>query len=261
MRHNVFVLLALMSILGVMLPVTAHADWYTSAIWTDSPEQGENFGTHDLIRIRWRAWIDWGVWDDPPDAETIHYMVILNDAVLTEGYYDWMDVHYLWGEVSGSFDYRVPGNGYSKNPNSPLTICMDACATSLCEDDFCRSITIGIKTWYDPLPIPQQSSRATLAGPGIESTFLGEPYPNPFNPSTTVTFGLKEAATVSLKIFNLNGQLVRTLRNDEALDAGEYRDSWNGLDHGGNKVSSGVYFLKLTTSSGYSETRKMVLVQ
>lgn len=114
--------------------------------------------------------------------------------------------------------------------------------------------------WYDPLPIPTEELRAAL-GPNLGGNFLDEPYPNPFNPNTTVMFGLREAATVSLEIFSLQGQLVETLRNSEFLGAGEYRDTWNGLDRRGNKASSGVYFLKLTTSNGYSETRKMVLVQ
>ena len=73
---------------------------------------------------------------------------------------------------------------------------------------------------------------------------LGQNHPNPFNPSTTITFALPEASEVTLQIYNLRGQLVRTLHSG-ALAAGRYSLVWNGADESGASVSSGVYIYRL----------------
>lgn len=84
--------------------------------------------------------------------------------------------------------------------------------------------------------------------PGDGSTsrevILGDPFPNPFNPDTTIAFSTPKASTVELDILNVNGELVRTLIRGERL-AGEQRLSWNGTDDAGRPVSSGVYFYRL----------------
>jgi hypothetical protein len=260
MKRTRYVLVALMAVLCMTFLVSKSAawSWYTVEVGITNPQDGDRFVTHDLIRIRWYAIIEGQI----PPPGTIHYMIELNGQRLTYDYYDdFVNLGSGYFKAFGSFDYRVPGNGYSKIPNSILQVFSGNDDCSDCYSILAPSVTIGIKTWYDPLPIPKEESRTTIGGPNIKSDFLDEPYPNPFNPSTTVKFELKEASTVSLQIFNVNGQLVETLRNNEFLPAGEYRDSWNGQDSGGNKAPSGVYFLKLTTGNGYSETRKMVLVQ
>jgi hypothetical protein len=167
-----------MSAWCVVFPATASADWTSTAVFIDSPEAGENFGTHDLIRVRWHSWVDWGYFDDPPDPETIYYWVTLNDGVLMQGTYDYIDVHNIWGEVTGSVDYRVPGNGNSKNPNSPLVVCTSKCPFPGCDpllpgDEACATIFIGVKTWYDPLPRPQLQSRAEDGEPTATPTSWG----------------------------------------------------------------------------------------
>ncbi len=84
-------------------------------------------------------------------------------------------------------------------------------------------------------------------------------YPNPFNPSTLISYSLKEDSQVSLIIYNIKGQKVKTLRNEE-LDAGYHSVSWNGDDDSGKAVSSGVYFYKLKTGN-YQNTKKMILMK
>ena len=90
---------------------------------------------------------------------------------------------------------------------------------------------------------------------------LFQNYPNPFNPSTSIKYfiageGLSE---VSLKIYNVAGQLVKTLVNEEK-NPGEYREIWNGRNEKGEDVASGVYFYKLKVLD-YVETKKMVLLR
>jgi hypothetical protein len=69
-------------------------------------------------------------------------------------------------------------------------------------------------------------------------------YPNPFNPSTTIRFTAPEAASVTLQIFNIRGELVRTLV-DRDFNAGVHEQRWNGRDDFGRRVASGVYFYRL----------------
>jgi hypothetical protein len=88
-------------------------------------------------------------------------------------------------------------------------------------------------------------------------------YPNPFNPTTKIkyTVGTSQArsAVVSLRIYNVLGQLVRTLV-DEPKHPGSYEVRWDGRDEDGNEVASGIYFYKLQAGD-FSQTRKMVLVK
>ena len=84
-------------------------------------------------------------------------------------------------------------------------------------------------------------------------------YPNPFNPNTTIRFSLKERGKVSIDIYNILGQKVKTLVNGD-LPAGVHNLSWNGLDENKRPVASGVYFYKMQSGS-YSNTRKMILMK
>lgn len=84
-------------------------------------------------------------------------------------------------------------------------------------------------------------------------------YPNPFNPSTTISYSLQTAEKVELIINNLRGQKVITLVS-EVLPAGEHSVTWNGRDSNGDQVGSGIYFYKLKTGR-YEKTRKMILLK
>jgi Peptidase family C25/Propeptide_C25/FlgD Ig-like domain len=83
--------------------------------------------------------------------------------------------------------------------------------------------------------------------------------PNPFNPDTTINFDLKEEWHISLEIYNMKGQKVRTLINDQ-LSSGQHSIVWNGKDDNNKPVSSGIYFYKITTGD-FQSTRKMLLMK
>ena len=84
-------------------------------------------------------------------------------------------------------------------------------------------------------------------------------YPNPFNPETTIAFSTKESGRVSLDIYNIKGQKVRTLLNDHR-DAGSHKVVWDGKDDNGKSVASGVFFYRMK-SGKYSSTKKMILMK
>jgi hypothetical protein len=88
---------------------------------------------------------------------------------------------------------------------------------------------------------------------------MAQNYPNPFNPSTQIDFSLPEPGPVQLKIYRLDGQLVRTLV-DGPRDRGAHQVIWDGRDDAGHRMSSGVYFYRITTGP-YEQTRKMSLVK
>ncbi len=85
-------------------------------------------------------------------------------------------------------------------------------------------------------------------------------YPNPFNPETTIAFELKESDNVELVIYGINGQKIKTLTKDKR-PSGRHIIMWDGTSDQGDKVTSGVYLYKLTTSSGYSSSKKMILLK
>jgi hypothetical protein len=88
---------------------------------------------------------------------------------------------------------------------------------------------------------------------------LSENYPNPFNPETEISFSLPERTQVSLVIYNMLGEKVKTLVN-QTMDAGTYSAHWNGKDEAENSLASGIYFYRLKTES-FDQTRKMVLMK
>jgi len=91
---------------------------------------------------------------------------------------------------------------------------------------------------------------------------LSQNSPNPFNPSTTISYSIPENVlemAVKLSVYNIRGQLVRTLV-DGSQGPGAYNVNWDGADNLGRKVSSGVYFYRLVAGD-FISTRKMVVLK
>jgi len=91
--------------------------------------------------------------------------------------------------------------------------------------------------------LPEGSTPGVPVIPGISSI-----YPNPFNPDTTIRFGLKQQADYRLSIYNLRGQLVREL-DSGSLPAGYHKVMWNGRDQRGTPCPSGIYLLRMSSGS------------
>ncbi len=93
----------------------------------------------------------------------------------------------------------------------------------------------------------------------MSQVVLHQNHPNPFNPSTTISFNLPRAATVELGVFGIDGRRVATLMN-ESLPSGEHQATWRGLDDGGRAVASGAYFYRLQVE-GKLQVKRMVLLK
>ncbi len=126
--------------------------------------------------------------------------------------------------------------------------------------DSLRSVFIrAIYVNADALPLAPESGAPGAALPRAFS--LGANCPNPFNPSTTISYSLGGEAPlpVRLNVFNVRGQIVATLV-DRVVAPGQYTVNWDGRGRGGEQLSSGVYFYRLRAGD-FSFTRKMVLLK
>ncbi|HNS71964.1 MAG TPA: FlgD immunoglobulin-like domain containing protein [bacterium] len=88
---------------------------------------------------------------------------------------------------------------------------------------------------------------------------LAQNYPNPFNPSTSISYTLKDNGHVKLAIFNIRGQLIRSLV-DNAQMAGQYSMEWDGRDANGSVVPTGTYFYSLEIN-GFKAVRRMTMAK
>jgi len=163
--------------------------------------------------------------------------------------------HFLW-----SHDDVIT----SAQPVNSLELCGE-CAGQ----PFCETITLPPYTyWYIPGPPPPPSGCNEFVFPDtfgmscddveaeeVPTSFaLGDAYPNPFNPSTTIEFALPQAEQVSLSVYNITGQQVVTLSNDL------YERGVHSVTFDASHLGSGVYLYTLEAGA-FTETKKMVLVK
>jgi photosystem II stability/assembly factor-like uncharacterized protein len=120
-----------------------------------------------------------------------------------------------------------------------------------------RAATYGRGIWESVIP-PVTGNNS--GNDNIPVSFaLFQNYPNPFNPQTVIRFDIPVKSNVSLKIFNILGQEVKTLVYSE-LSPGEKSVSWNGKDNAGLSVNSGIYVYELRAGD-YRESKKLVFVK
>jgi hypothetical protein len=107
---------------------------------------------------------------------------------------------------------------------------------------------------YDDMLSTKKYEESVLPAIALKGNF-----PNPFNPETTISFTLNSETKVDLKIYNIRGQVVKTLLNN-TLNHGEHRVVWDGKDDQGAQVGSGVYLYSFTAGE-HKESRKMMLLK
>jgi hypothetical protein len=122
-------------------------------------------------------------------------------------------------------------------------------------NDVCQesvgATAVGCDTTSGEEPEPEELLPETFA--------LYQNYPNPFNPSTTISFDLPVKSHVELAIYNILGQRVATLLNQD-FPAGEHEAKWYGTSDQGISVASGVYLYRIR-AEGFTKTRKMLLLK
>jgi hypothetical protein len=146
-----------------------------------------------------------------------------------------------------------PANGdFTLMPGSP---CIDAGDPSLPNDPDGTTADMGAFAFFDPMDAPDGTDGSQLP----ETFNLAQNYPNPFNPATTITYSVPERSHVTVDVFNVLGQRVRTLIDREQA-AGSYTVTWDGADDRGTALATGVYLYRFRAGD-YIETRKMLLMK
>lgn len=161
---------------------------------------------------------------------------------------------------------NVPG--YSINPSSPVSIAPQSnqvmSVTFTPTEAMAYNGVLTVTTNDETNPVFTININGSALGNNDQPqlpkvTKLNTNYPNPFNPETTISFDLKENSDVKISIYNIKGQLVKTLV-DRPMNAGRHQLVWNGKDHNQQRVSSGVYFFRMD-SKNYHSTKKMLLMK
>ena len=113
-----------------------------------------------------------------------------------------------------------------------------------------------------PVPVTTDGISTTVATRTDSPDAFSLPgnYPNPFNPGTTIMYEVPQRAHITLTVYNLLGQEVLRLV-DGFRTPGRHRAFWHGRNAQGQTVASGVYLYRLTSSTGFMETRRMTLVR
>ena len=173
--------------------------------------------------------------------------------IYTWGFYDLSEVAYV--EEGGGFGFgRFRARYQHANANN---------------DCWWRDYSFPEDSWqFDP-PLPVEEFNpdsiciplAGIDGSTVpENFYLSNNYPNPFNPTTSIIFGLSTSADVRINIYNILGQRIFEFSKGR-LEAGSYNFIWNGENQIGEKVTSGIYFYEMEAGNEYREIKKMTLLK
>ncbi len=214
-------------------------EWLAGGTWPDtappivttlSPDGGEEYSTGENVTISWTA-------DDNAGVTSIDILLSIDGGMT------W-DETIVEGTVNAGAYTWVASDGASSECRIRV-IARDAAGLAAYDDsdaDFSKG-----------------SATGGPDSPDIRDYYLAQNVPNPFNPVTTVRFGLPVSSSVSLRIYDAAGRLVRVLIEDH-LEAGHHETVWDGLDRVGRPVASGVYFCRLATNA-FAEEKKMILLR
>ncbi|KQC09366.1 MAG: hypothetical protein APR54_12945 [Candidatus Cloacimonas sp. SDB] len=165
--------------------------------------------------------------------------IIINSELPDEVISAMIDEGYCYLKLSESGDRALPEN----------------CTVKTATLDEYQARVREMEIQYTFYPEEQNQNTTPISG----NIVMHSNHPNPFNPSTTIRFDLAQASMVSVEVFNIKGQKVRTLLN-EHLDNGTHSIYWKGTDNSNKSVASGLYFYKLTSGKD-TVTHKMLLLK
>jgi hypothetical protein len=211
------------------------------------------------------AWDEWTFWDSNIKAGWSEDNLAPEVPKSLSGNMDGGQIVLKWEEVTSEevkyyTVYRKVGAGdfnqyaYTTKPEfidtdisatDVYTYMVSATDFGLNESEKSAPAVVVIVATADEKRVPEQYS-------------LAQNFPNPFNPTTKIAFGLPKNSDVTLTIYNLMGQIVREYRMQ--LPAGYGQVVWDGCDNFGNQVGSGVYIYTIATKE-FKQTRKMVLMR
>jgi hypothetical protein len=138
---------------------------------------------------------------------------------------------------------------------------LKVCVTPTTNNPATCSVTVKSNASNTPTVIPVSLDAVTAVGsPPLNTYDIVAVVPNPFNPQTSIHFSLPRALAVTGDIWAVDGSRVVTLLSGETRPAGENEVSWDGRNARGQRVASGVYLFRLTTTLG-ARTARLVLLE
>jgi hypothetical protein len=173
------------------------------------------------------------------DYDYLAFYIDGNEQTRWDGEIDWSEESYFVAAGNHNFKWTYDKDGYVSSGQD--------CA------------------WIDYIVFPpfepEVSTDDMSAIPSIIKLYGN--YPNPFNPNTTINYSLNKDSKVTIEIYNIKGQKVRTLVNKKQF-AGYHTVMWNGKDNSGKIAASGLYFYKMVSEGNngdYTSTKKMILLK
>ena len=212
-------------------------DWVSSALDTINITKSN---LADAYTLQWDASTD-------VDGETINYLIYAKIGLyLTE------EVEEITDTTFQLIYEEILEHVFEGQPINAATVRFSIKATDGID-------TVDV-TGDDRVLFVNRYEYLSTEGEGIPTAFaLHENYPNPFNPTTTLRFDLPEVSNLTLTIYNMLGQKVRTF-NMQSTPAGYHSVKWNATNDYGDPVGAGVYLYQLQTKD-FVKTRKMVLLK
>ena len=187
----------------------------------------------------------------------------------TIGTWDVCDTGYReWSERADGADISVEHRVGGLAACAPYVVLVDGCCVDQCTSDGCGEICFtrceGCSTKHFEIvadSVVAGAGRGDGSRWGDEeiTALFGKSHPNPFVPGTVIRYGLPRVSQAALRIYSVDGCLVRTLA-DGPHPAGRHGAGWDGLDGRGEPVSSGIYFCQIETPTG-AATCKLVLAR
>ena len=208
------------------------ADATAPTVTLTYPNGGQVFGADDEVMVAWSASDDTGIVQARVYLDVAGQPLLLAAGALNGSY------RFVWSE---HFDAAIQRDAMVGRFR---VVVLDG-AQRQAADSSDGDVTFDYSTPVEELP----AGRFELA----------QNHPNPFNPRTEIRFAIPRAEVVSLRIYDVRGQLVRTLVQG-MQPAGTATVVWSGDDDSGDQVASGLYFYRLVTDDG-EQTRKMLLVK
>ncbi|MDA3838429.1 MAG: choice-of-anchor J domain-containing protein [Candidatus Delongbacteria bacterium] len=235
-------------------PLPTEETWYNNTSTDSSSSSGTDYiysGENSIIIQYWAPEFNWLIspeiqldyddyflkfwlWYKSSDFETkLH--VLVNDG--TKGWTSILD-----------YDGTTPDNYF----NSEIELSLSSYYNKTIRIAFVYEYTYGNEVALDDITITSPTGIDNFSIPS--TTTLAQNYPNPFNPTTMINFSVEKRNIVNLSIYNLNGQLINTLLNDEKKP-GNYSVNYEALG-----LSAGVYYYTLTTGRD-AISKKMILIK
>lgn len=182
-----------------------------------------------------------------------------------------------WGDITGNDDstwnYIASASDFIEDPNWTVPDPEQAEDFKLSDYSvlFQRGVNVGLSRDYEGNPVlnPPSIGAYEYESNGVEvhdrdalpkRYNLYQNYPNPFTSLTNIKYSIRKPGSVELNVYNIVGQLVKTLVN-ESQKAGNYSVTWNSRDDKSRVLSSGIYFVKLKVEDEFLQTKKILFLR